>query len=358
MKFRHLITAAAISMMPLAAQAASLVVPAVGTGAGANNSQWQSELTLHSVAPRVVTLTLMLHQHTTIIGPVTLTLQPRETLSIEDVARTKFGLTSGAGALVIDVADRDAKSLAVTSRTFNTTPDGVFGQDIPAINIAAASVAGDVTALPAASDAATSRFNFGVYAIEATNVRWELVRANGTIAATKDLSYGAGRHVQHNGGTQLLLGAQSADNDTIHARVLSGRAIFYGSVINATGDPGFVPGIRTREDIAIQFAGVDLDENGTVDIADANGDGVLDAPVTMTKSLFPSYFRLVASGEFGEAVQFEVLSAPNVDADLLDDQGTLRVAAGGNVREKTGEIRVRATSGTSSAILVIPMQYR
>ena len=355
MKFRNVITAAAIAALPFAAQAATLIIPAVGTGTGIGNSQWQSDVTLHTAAPRPVALTLTLHQGTGILGPVAVTLEPRTTVSIADIARTQFGLTGGAGALLIDVSDRDARTLAVTSRTFNTTPEGVFGQDIPAVDISSASGAGDVTAIPAAADAADSRFNFGVYAVEAADVEFELVRADGSIAATKQFNFAAGQHAQFNSS---VLEVAAEDNDTLHARLASGRALFYGSVINSSGDPGYVPGIRAREDIVINFAGVDLDENGTVDIADANGDGVLDAPVQIVKSLYPEYFRIVAAGEFGEAVTFEVISAPEVDADLLDNAGRLRVAAGGNVKVGLGEIRVRATGAGTSTVLVIPVRYR
>lgn len=358
MKFRNLIAAAAIAAMPFAAEAATLVIPAAGTGPGANGSHWQTELTLHTAAPRPVTLTVAFHQGSSVLGPVTITLQARETLSIADIVKTHFNVTGGSGALVIEAADRDARTLAVTSRTSNVSAEGEFGQDIAAVDVADASGAGDVTALTGPSDALTSRFNFGLYAIEATTVRWELVRANGTVAATSEVTYVAGQHTQHNAGIQALFGAAPADDDTVHARVLNGRAIFYGSIVNATGDPSFVPGIRTREDIVIHFAGIDLDENGTVDIADADGDGVLDAPIDVFTSMFGNYFRVVAEGEFGESVTYEIISAPAVDAALLDGSGTLRVLASGNVKGTTGELRIRATSGDSSTILVIPVRYR
>lgn len=358
MKYRNIITAAAIAAMPFAAHAATLVVPAAGTGPGANGSQWQTELTIHTAAPRPVTLALSLHQGSTVLGPVNVTLQARETLSIADVVKTKFNITSATGALVIEATDRDARTLAVTSRTANFSSAGEFGQDIPAVNVSDASGAGDVSALTGPSDAHASRFNFGVYAIDATTVKWELVRANGTIAGTKDVTYVAGQHAQHNAGVQALFNVLPSDNDTVHAHVVSGRAIFYGSIINATGDPSFVPGVRTREDIVINFAGIDLDENGTVDIADANGDGVLDAPLDVFTSLFGNYFRVIAEGEFGETVEYEIVAAPQVEASLLDDNGTLRVLASGNVKGTNGELRIRAISGDSSTVLVIPVRYR
>ncbi|HEX8616645.1 MAG TPA: hypothetical protein VF911_03570, partial [Thermoanaerobaculia bacterium] len=163
---------------------------------------------------------------------------------------------------------------------------------------------------------------------------------------------------QHNAGVQAAFGVAPAGNDTVHAHVLTGRALFYGSAINLTGDPSFVPGIATREDVTLTFKGIDSDENGTVDIADANGDGTLDAPVDVFTSLFGNYFRVVAESEFGSAVTYEVISAPSVEAALLDNNGTLRVLASGNVKGTAGVIQIRATSGTSSSVFVIPVRYR
>jgi hypothetical protein len=360
MKSRHLI-AAAIAALSLAAanpaQAATLVVPAAGTGPGANASQWQSELTLHTAAPRAVSVLVSFHQGSTSFPPVALTLQARETISIADIVRTKFNVTGGTGALTIEVSDRDARTLAVASRTFNVSPTGEFGQDIPAVDANAALRAGDIAALSGPSTVGENRFNFGVYAVEAANVEWQLVRANGSVAATKTMTYLAGEHAQYNSGVRSLLGGTPADNDTVHARVTTGRAIFYGSVVNATGDPTFVPGVRTRDDILIQLTGVDLDENGSIDIRDNDGDGVLDAPVDIATSLFASYFQVVAAGEFGENVQFEIVSSP-AETHLLDNNGTLLVAAGGDLKGKTGEIVLRVTSGTSSSLITIPLSFR
>ena len=355
MKFRNLIIAAAVSLLPLAAQAATIIVPAAGTGPGANNSQWQSELTLHTAAPRAVVFSIEFHQGKTVHGPVEVTLQARQTLSIADVVRTKFGITGGTGALVINLSDRDAKTVAVTSRTFNVSADGEFGQDIPAYTLSSANVAGDIAAIPGPS-VAVNRFNAGVYAIEAAKVQWEVLRADGTIAATKEISLAAGEHAQYNAAIEFI-GAEKKANDTLHATLLEGKAIFYGSIVNTTDDPTFVPAMRTRNDIVINFLGVDLDENGTVDVADANGDGVLDTPLVFLASSFPDTLRIVAQGEFGETLTFEVLSSP-AQIDLLDANGTMRVIAFGNTKGTSGQILIRATSGTSSAILTLPADFK
>jgi hypothetical protein len=357
MKFRNVIVAAAIAALPLAAQAATLIVPAAGTGPGANASQWQSELTLHSAAPRPMTLSVTFHRGTDVLGPVEITLQARETVSIADIAHTQFGLASGTGALVIEVADRDARSLAVTSRTFNVSPTGEFGQDIPAVDATAALRVGDIASLSGPATAASNRFNFGIYVTEAARVEWQVVRADGTLGREKTVTYTAGTHAQYNSGIESLISTAALDNDTVHARVTSGRAIFYGSIVNATGDPTFIPGIRTREDILIQFTGVDLDENGSIDLRDANNDGTLDTPVEIRRTVFGNYFQVVAKGEFGENVSLEIVSSPAF-AQLLDSNGTLLVVADASTAVSTGAIVLKATSEGSTQLITIPVVIR
>lgn len=357
MKFRHLISIAALALLTVTAGAATIVVPAAGTGPGAGGSQWQSELTLHNAAPRPATLDLSFHQGTTVLGPVEIALGAGQTLSIADVARTQFGVTGGAGALVIETEERTAKSLVVTSRTFNTSPEGEFGQDIPAVNITSAAQAGDIGALTGPSSVTNNRFNFGIYAVESATVIWEVMRADGTVAGSKEATYAAGQHAQYGQGVTGFVGVEAKDNDTVYAHVSAGRIIVYGSIINATGDPTFVPGVRTRDDILIHFAGVDLDENGSVDVDDANGDGVLDAPVLIVKSRFPNYFRLVATGEFGETVAYEIVSSP-ARAEVIDAQGTILVIAGGDVTASTGELVVKVTHEGSSSLITIPLIFK
>ncbi|HEV7766432.1 MAG TPA: hypothetical protein VGQ76_15620 [Thermoanaerobaculia bacterium] len=357
MKFRNLIAAAALAALPLSTHAATLVVPVVGTGPGVRNSQWQSELTMHTAGPRPVTLSVTFHRTNDILGPIEYVLQPRSTLSIADIVNTQFLVNPAFGALEIEVADRDARSLAVTSRTSNTWESGEFGQDIPAIDKNAALRAGDIAAIPGPVDSVQNRFNFGIYTTEATTVEWQVIRQDGQVGATKTETYTAGSHAQYNGGIQTLIGATAHNNDTVHARVVSGRAIFYGSIINNTGDPTFVPGIRTREDILIELTGVDLDENGSVDVRDDNGDAVLDTPVRIFKSLFPNYFSVIAQGEFGEEVTLEVVSGPG-HTELLSDNRTLIVIVGADVTTSTGEIVLKATSEGSTQLITIPVTFR
>jgi hypothetical protein len=356
MKFRNVITTAAIALLPVVGSAATVVVPAAGTGAGAGNSQWQSELTIHNAAPRAATLTVSFHQGKQAFAPIELTLEPKQTVSQADVARL-LGATSGSGAIVIEASDRDARALAITSRTFNTSAQGEFGQDIPSVDVMDAAHPGDLAVINGPSALGDNRFNFGLYAVDATNVTWEVIRADGSVATTKEVAYAAGEHALYGNGVAGFLGTTAAANDTVRARVASGKAIFFGSIVNATGDPTFVPGVRTRDDVIIHFTGVDLDENGTVDIADADGDGVLDAPIDIVTSMFPAYFRVVAEGEFGETVAYTIDSAPT-KTDLLNADGTIRVIAAGDKKNTTGDIVVKVTVDGTSTLVTIPLRFK
>ena len=347
-------------VLPLAASAATLYVPVVGTGAGLNGSQWQSEITFHNAGSRPIALQLVYRDAIGNVVTKPYEVAARRTVTIPDVLKSQFGVQARSGALDIIVPDTDARRLAITVRAVNVLQSGELGQDVPTLKTSDLAAAGDIVAINGPADVDNYRFNFGFYAIENTTVRWELVRADGTVAATADATYAAGTQRQFTQGVSTLFNAESKNNDVIHATIASGRAALYGSSINnASGDPSHVPALVTREDIRIQFSGIDLDENGTVDISDADRDGILDAPVDVWVGIgFPNYFRLVASGAAGEKVTLSVVSSP-IDTLVLDELGTIMVAASGAARGTTGDLLVRATTATGeNALLRIPVRIQ
>lgn len=354
MNLKRLITAASIALLPLAAGAATFIVPAAGTGPGANDSHWQSELTLHNTSASPVTASLTFHDGNGAQTGDSVTVNARATVSIADIVATRFGRTSSTGAIEITVPDAAANKLAITSRTFNSSANGQFGQDIPAINANDAAAAGSVVVLQAPSSAADARFNFGLYAVTDSTIRWELVRADGTVLTPiADQTYAAGTQRQFNSGISTLLGATAQDNDVVQAVITTGKVIAYGSAVNnASGDPSYVPGIAARTDIRVNFLGVDLNEDGTIDVADANHDGVLDQPIDIFTSLYPNYFRVVVEG----GATLELVDAPR-DAVLIDAQ-TIEWAPGGNLKGQTGTLKVRATVNGASDVLTIPVNFR
>jgi hypothetical protein len=357
MKIKHLIAATAAALLPMAASAATLIVPAAGTGAGANESHWQSELTLHNTSAIAAHVRLVFHDASGPAESAQIDVAPRATVAIEDIVRTRFQRQATTGAIEIVVDDAAARKLAVTSRTFNRSDKGEFGQDIPAVNVSDAAVAGEVTVLAGPSAVDSTRYNFGLYAVSAATIRWELIRADGSLAATKEATYNAGTQTQYNFGVSTLLGVTPQNNDAVYAKVLSGQVMTYGSAINnVSNDPTFVPGIRAREDVRVAF-GVDLNEDGTIDVADADHDGVLDQPIDVFTSTFPNFFRIVVGGPDGSPVQIELVNAPP-NSDLIDQRGTVEWAPTGDLKGKSGTLNVRATFNGTSEMLTIPVNFR
>ena len=354
MKLKNLITAASIAILPIAASAATFIIPAAGTGDGVNGSRWQSELTLHNTSTNTILIGMKFHDGNGAGQSESVALNPRATMTISDIVATRFGRQAGTGAIELTIPDDMANRVAINSRTFNVSSAGQFGQDVPAVNVNDAATAGDTVVLQTPSSALDNRFNFGIYAVTDATVRWDLVRADGTYVTSLEKNYAAGTQLQFNNGIVTLLGSTEQDDDAIHALVSSGKVIAYGSAINnASGDPTFVAGIRARTDIRVNFIGVDIAGNGSIDVVDANHDGVLDAPVDLYLSGFPTYFRVVATGPNGEPVTLSFINPPD-DAHFLPDSDAVQWYPNPTEGPMT-TLKVLATYNGVSEVLTIPV---
>jgi hypothetical protein len=350
---KRIITLAAIALLPIAAGATTFIVPAAGTGAGANGSQWQTELTLHSTSGVAFTAQLVFHDRNGAAETSSVELAPRSTVSVSDIVKTRFNRDAATGAIEIVVDDAFARKLAVASRTFNTSENGEFGQDIPAVNVEDAAVAGDTVVLAAPADVSANRFNAGLYAASAASIRWDLVRADGSIAKSVEVDYAAGTQTQYGLAVETLFGTTAANSDAVLAVVTKGTVIAYGSAINnRTGDPTYVPGVATTSDIRIQFLGVDSDLDDRVNIADANRDGILDSPLSIyLSSPWPSSFHLLVNGA---SPKFELLT-PRQDLTLSQDGFVIWKA--GVSAQTTDTIKVRVTVDGVSDVITIPVNF-
>lgn len=359
MKLTRIIAATAAALLPLVASAATFIIPAAGSGPGANGSQWKTELKIHVTGLEPVTVGLRFHRGTAVFDGGTIRIDGSTTRTLDDVVARELQ-TSGSGAIeVFTEREKDFRRLAVTSRTYNQLPNGdQLAQDVPAVPLADAAVQGDFVILSGPSHANRQRFNFGIYAAKATRVTWDLLRGDGQAVASKSVSYAAAQHVQYNNGIQTLFGQTLQDSDTVRAIIDNGEAFLYGSAIDSSGDPSYAQGVRTREQFDLVFLGIDIDEDGTIDIADANNDGVLDRPLDIITSLFPATIRVIAETELGTRVAsgLELLSS-TTDAQFNDRNGTLMIGAPGDFKGKTGEVRIRARSDSSIETFVIPIRF-
>lgn len=358
MKLKQIIAAAAVAVMPLAAQAATYVIPAVGAGPGANGSQWKTELKLHASGTQYIEAAIRLHQGRFVTPDYYARVQPSHTLILDSELQYQLNI-EGTGALLISADDKNARRLSITARVYNALPNGdELGQDVPVLPIDDAAVQGDLVIVSGPTSAARTRFNFGIFAVTASRVTWDLLRANGSAITSRIVTYQPGEHIQYNNGVETFFSAKREDGDTVRAVVDSGKVFVYGSAVDRSGDPTFIQGVRTREQYDLIFDGIDIDEDGTVDLRDANNDGVLDQPLEIVTSLFPASVKVVVHTEFGNPVRgaLEVVSS-TADAEFVDRQGTLMIGAGGDLKGKTGEIRIRARSDSSIETFTIPLKF-
>lgn len=340
-----------------AAQTVDRVIPVAGTGPGANGSQWQTEVTLHNVSVKPITAQLRFHDGSGLVDDAVVEIAPRTTMSIDDIVNTTFHVSSGTGALTIDTDDALRGKLVITSLTFNRSAEGDFGQDIPALDVESALGTGDLGVIPGPSSALDARFNFGLFTLDETTIAWKLLRKDGSAAASIERTYNAGVQKQYNGGVESLFGVSPADSDVIHADIRSGRVFLYGSIVNqATGDPSYVPGTRSRENFAPELVGIDSNLDGTVDLFDADHDGVLDQTIDVATANFPSYFRIVAVDAEDDEVTLEILG--DTGATFVDDHGALLYSPSGALKGTMGALMIRATDGRDHADFTIPVRYR
>src|SRR6266540_3580406 len=120
--FKRIAVLLSLALLPLTAGAATFIIPAAGTGPGANGSQWSTELVIHNASSLLADIQLKYHDSTGTSPVRAFVVGARTTVMSPDVVRNIFGKASGTGAVEIDVDDALASRVAITSRTFNTAP--------------------------------------------------------------------------------------------------------------------------------------------------------------------------------------------------------------------------------------------
>lgn len=359
MKLKNAIIAASIALTAGFASADSLdfVIPAAGTGPGANSSQWQSEVTIHNAGAGLLLVKLTYHDGTGALRSIDLPVPARSTKTLSDTVKHDFGQTQSTGAIVIDTDDEFRGKLAITSRTFNVSPTGEFGQDIPALTATQSLIVGDTGVLNGPTNAAANRFNIGIFAAQDTNIDWKLVRRDGTIAKSVTKTHKAGTQTQYNGGITSIFGEPAQDNDAVHAVVRSGQAWIYGSVVNnQTGDPTYIPSGKVRENLLPQVLGIDTNRDGVIDFTDANGDGVLDQTLKISAGRFPNDFRIIASDPEKATVSYTIAESDG-SVQFLDAQGLITWWPSAAFLGQNGKLVVNISDGVDTVTFTIPVLY-
>ena len=229
----------------------TLLFPAAAHVAGAAGTSWRSDVWILNVGSQPAEITLEFRpQGGTDVRTVTLEnmLDPGHQAVLDDVVSQVFGLDSSQGSLVV----RSDGPLLATSRTYNTAPEGTFGQFIPARPEAEFAGIGEPVILADVSWNDQFRSNIGVVSTaDNARVRFVLRAPSGaeTAEATRNLSAGEQRQYS----VTSLFGVSSADLGSIVEATLEnadegGRLAAYVSVVdNGTSDPTYGEAWRTLD---------------------------------------------------------------------------------------------------------------
>jgi hypothetical protein len=239
----------------------SLIIPAVAHAVGANDSQFESDIRVTNLgattAKYQVNFTPSGVDGTTSGTSSTIEIAPNETTALDDVLETMFGTgaTSVVGMLEIRPLSSSTSSTSfvttssgaaplttvASSRTYNVTPTGTFGQYIPAIPFSQFAGKGSILSLQqiAQSDVYRTNFGFAEASGEAAELVMRVYDTRSSLIATIPVSLKASEHKQIN----AMLAANGITNLTdgrVEVEVTSstGKVTAYASgVDNTTNDP-------------------------------------------------------------------------------------------------------------------------
>lgn len=223
--------------------AATAVIPAAAHVAGAQGTAWVTDVVLHNPRGDDVTAFVFLLKSgvdSSLGDAVELIVPSYESVLLADVVQQTFGDASASGAILIG-ADQ---SLVISSRTYNTAPEGTYGQFIPGLDVNRALTAGQSATLIQLSESASFRTNLGVANASAANldVVAEIYSGSGQHLGTRNFQAPPWSHVQVNGVFTWAGSPDTADGyAVISCDTVGARWFAYASVVdNRSGDPVYI----------------------------------------------------------------------------------------------------------------------
>jgi len=247
-------------------------IPAAAHADGVEGSVWRTDLVIHSFAQDPVTVIVALLPSSP-MGPIVTVereLDPGASVVLEDVLWESFAV-AGTRALVVQAP---GDSLAVSSRTYNLSGSGTFGQLIPGVAAGALVAPGEPAFLLGLSGTAGRRTNLGWVNASGVpiDVMVDLIGANGDLLARREYA-GEPVYAQHQLNDVFAhLGA--APQAACYARVTATGAFEpYASVVaGGSGDPIYVAaqgGLEMGAELVIPVAASAAGDLGTSWLTDA-----------------------------------------------------------------------------------------
>jgi hypothetical protein len=225
-------------------------IPATAHVAGAAGTNWRTDLELHNpdtVQAQYEIALLLRNQANTSPQTVIYTVAPGRCLRLNDVLYGLFGFEGGAALRITPLTG----SLIVTSRTYNLTDEGTYGQFIGGISESAAIGHGDEGMLIQLTHHAgsSSGFRTNVGFVSTVDfpiwIQADLYRSDGTLMGSRayDLQPFMYRQVDRI-FTQVTQDDVPDGYVVVTSSTPGGKFHAYASVVdNATGDPVYIPAV-------------------------------------------------------------------------------------------------------------------
>jgi hypothetical protein len=236
----------------------SLIIPAVGHAPGVNNALFESDVRVANVSATTqsyqLNFTLTGTDGTQSGQSTTISIDPGATMALDDILANFFGIgsdaTAATGVLEVRPLTSSTSTLTTTatpsvqtvasSRTFNTTANGTFGQFIPAIPFSQFVGQSSILSLQQIAQSSAYRTNLGLVeaAGEPASVLIHVIDNSGHELARVPQNLLPGEHLQINNFLQV--NGISLTDGRLEVEVTSstGKVTAYASVVdNVTNDP-------------------------------------------------------------------------------------------------------------------------
>lgn len=327
----------------------ALIFPVVGHAQGANDSLFESDIRVTNLSAQTTKYQLNLTPSNTngtqTGSSSTVEIAPNATLALDDVVASLFGTgTTSSATGMLEVRPLSTSSLstpsffgntstastikqlltAASSRTYNFTPNGTFGQFIPAIPFAdfvgraAAGLQPTILSLTQVAQSADYRANFGF--AEASGKPADLiVRVYDTasaLLATIPVSLQAGEHKQLN-GMLATNGINDLADGRVEVEVVGGDGkvtAYVSEVDNRTNDPLLVSAVVKGATTSNRYV-----VPGVAYIANDSANWVTDMRIfNAGASATPATLTFYPQGNPGAAVTRDITLSPG-EIEVLDN---------------------------------------
>lgn len=219
----------------------SWLVPTAAHLQGSGGTQWRTDLTVANLGPRQAGYTLELlrrDQPNPVPVSRSFTLDPGVSAGYPDLVDGVFG---EAGAAALRLGLPYGAGLLASSRTYNLTPGGTYGQDVPVVRDEDATGAGQVGILQRLEQSAGFRTNLGLVNMGAVPivVTVELFDAAAVLLGSFDVELRAFEPRQVDRVFTRVTRATVEDGVIrLFTTTAGGRFVAFASVVdNASGDP-------------------------------------------------------------------------------------------------------------------------